>query len=307
MPVDYHENNSWTVYVHIVPQKISGYDYDKYYVGITSQLSKQRWRNGKGYYSRKNNHFWNAIQKYGWDNIEHEIIAEHLTEDEAKDFEKALIKELDSNNKKYGYNLTCGGDGVIGLKMSEESKKLISNKNKKVWENIEYKKSRSGKNHYLYGIHKQVCEHEPYKRKVICLNDGKEYEAITYAANKYKCSLSHILNTCAGRSRYAGYYKSGEKLVWVYKDDYDNLSLNDIYSRLDLANKRVVNKDTKEVYININTATKKYTNKKSANIYHAITGKCKTAYGYRWQYLSDYLKENNLSNEEARKSLIFIA
>lgn len=49
------------LYMHICPN-------GKKYVGITIQEPNQRWRDGKGYC--KNKHFYNAILKYGWDNIQ---------------------------------------------------------------------------------------------------------------------------------------------------------------------------------------------------------------------------------------------
>lgn len=125
--IDNRENNIWTVYIHIVPKEISDYDYDKYYVGITSKSVEKRWANGFGYHSQP---FYNAIKKYGWDNMEHHIIAEHLTEYEAKEFEKVLINILDCNihKGKYGYNLTNGGDGIIGYSFTEESREHKSKK-----------------------------------------------------------------------------------------------------------------------------------------------------------------------------------
>ena len=40
----------YQLYVHIVPQEISGYDYDKYYVGITQGTMMNRWHGGAGYH-----------------------------------------------------------------------------------------------------------------------------------------------------------------------------------------------------------------------------------------------------------------
>lgn len=118
--INYRENNIWSVYIHISPS-------DKYYVGITSQNPiSARWRNGKGY--RNNLHFWRVIQKYGWDNFEHEIFAEHLTKDEACEMEKILIRELDSNDVKHGYNKSSGGEyGRAGIKLSDEVKEKNTN------------------------------------------------------------------------------------------------------------------------------------------------------------------------------------
>lgn len=128
--IDNRENNVWTVYVHIIPKSITKYDYDKYYVGITSKSVDFRWKkDGYGYVSQ--NFFYKAIKKYGWNNIEHYIIAEHLTENEAMDLEKFLIAKLKSNGckYKYGYNLTDGGEGSNGYIPTEEARKKMCLRN----------------------------------------------------------------------------------------------------------------------------------------------------------------------------------
>lgn len=123
--IDYRDNNNYTVYIHIIPKSITKYDYDKYYVGITCYKNiNQRWRKGNGY---REGVFCRAIQKYGWDNIEHYIIASNLTEYEAKNMEKELIRQLHSHvNEKHGYNLTYGGDGISGYKHTESTKQKMS-------------------------------------------------------------------------------------------------------------------------------------------------------------------------------------
>jgi len=108
----------YTVYMHTAP---SG----KMYIGITCQTVKQRWRNGKGY--KTNQPFYNAIQKYGWNNIKHEIIEENLTHDEACELERKLIAKYDTTNKQKGYNVCFGGeDGWVGVHHTEETKRKIS-------------------------------------------------------------------------------------------------------------------------------------------------------------------------------------
>ena len=108
------EERNYSVYVHITP---SG----KYYVGLTSLKPKKRWARGRGY---KTQVFNRAIQKYGWNNIEHQVIASNLTKEEAEKFEIRLIAELHSNNPKYGYNVDNGGNG--SSKFTEETKRKIS-------------------------------------------------------------------------------------------------------------------------------------------------------------------------------------
>ena len=56
-----------------------------------------------------NPHFFRAIVKYGWDNFKHEILFEGLTEDEAYEKEKELIKHHKSNDFQYGFNRSSGG------------------------------------------------------------------------------------------------------------------------------------------------------------------------------------------------------
>ena len=69
--------NSYSVYLHITPSK-------KVYVGITSQANlNRRWQNGEGYRTQKR--FYRAIQKYGWENIEHRIMFSGLTKQEAEE------------------------------------------------------------------------------------------------------------------------------------------------------------------------------------------------------------------------------
>lgn len=99
MTIDYRENAIYTVYIHISPS-------NKYYVGLTKLKPSERWgMHGQMY---KKQAFYNAIIKYGWNNFQHEIIAEHLTRDEACQMERTLIKVLDSNGS-HGYNQDEGG------------------------------------------------------------------------------------------------------------------------------------------------------------------------------------------------------
>lgn len=99
-------DSNYSLYVHIVPSKLSGYDNDKYYVGITSRSVEMRWQNGLGYRTQM---FYRAIKKYGWDNIEHIVLCSNLTEKNAEFLEKETISYLKSNYPEYGYNIAAGG------------------------------------------------------------------------------------------------------------------------------------------------------------------------------------------------------
>ena len=106
----------YTVYVHECPN-------GKRYVGITIQKPNDRWKNGVGY--RNNRHFFNAILKYGWDNITHTILHEGLSRAEACELEQKYIREFDSINN--GYNHSIGGNASsLGFHHTEEAKRKIA-------------------------------------------------------------------------------------------------------------------------------------------------------------------------------------
>ena len=125
------------MYAHI--NKING----KIYIGQTRLKPEKRWRNGNGY--KESVLFWRAIQKYGWDNFDHEIIASNLTKEEADNFERLLIDKLQTQNNKFGYNLTGGGDGSGGTQMSKESRQKMSE--------IQKTRLSDPTNHPFYGKH----------------------------------------------------------------------------------------------------------------------------------------------------------
>lgn len=106
------------VYCHT--NKING----KRYVGITSRRPDKRWGYGKAY--KHNSHFTSAIQKYGWENFEHEVIASDLEEGYAKSFEKMLINLYRSTDRICGYNKSTGGESGSGVKFTAERRHKIS-------------------------------------------------------------------------------------------------------------------------------------------------------------------------------------
>ena len=96
----------FTIYKHI--NKKNG----KVYIGQTIQRPEDRWKNGAGY--RNCTKFYNAIQKYGWDNFEHIILEQkEMTQEEANELENFYIKKYNCLDDKYGYNITEGGYKTI--------------------------------------------------------------------------------------------------------------------------------------------------------------------------------------------------
>ena len=148
--IETKDEKRWCVYCHT--NKING----KRYIGITSQKPEQRWNYGYGY--RGCPLFWNAIQKYGWENFDHKILLKNLTHEEACKNEQKFIEKYKSNNNEYGYNLTAGGEATYGWVPSEEWREKISKalKGKFVGENNpNYGNHKlAGENNPMYGVHR---------------------------------------------------------------------------------------------------------------------------------------------------------
>jgi hypothetical protein len=124
---------NFIVYLAILSNK-------KQYVGVTTRSLKLRVEEHLRLSRRKNiksSIFARAIKKYGIDQVKWEVIDYASSESELFDLEKQWIKELDTFNS--GYNLTIGGDGIIGQVHTKETKQKLSEKTKQYFENYDNK------------------------------------------------------------------------------------------------------------------------------------------------------------------------
>lgn len=189
----------FTVYCHI--NKING----KRYVGITGRDVRKRWLNGKGY--QGSIHFNNAINKYGWDNFEHQIIAENLTKTEAEEMEIKLIKELKTQDARYGYNVADGGnlsskeinqrisDTLRGHTVSESTKEKISKKliGRKIPQDIVQKAVEKRRGRHLTEEQKRKIS-ESEKGKIVS-DETKEKLRIKAKGNKNMLGKKHTFES----------------------------------------------------------------------------------------------------------------
>lgn len=214
----------YCIYKHTSP---SG----KVYIGITSQRPEARWqRGGAGY--KNSGRFRNAIKKYGWENITHEIIASGLTLEDACIAERKLIKRYDSRNPKKGYNVTAGGDRSGGFIMSEEAREKIrvsklGEQNPMFGKHLseEHRRRLSEANtgrkfseeHLMHMREAQSHRTEETLRRmseanarlkipVHCLETGITYSGVSEAARATGCSTSNIVACCKGRRKTTGGY-----------------------------------------------------------------------------------------------------
>ena len=195
--------NLWCVYIH--RNKIN----NKAYIGIAKEPADYRWKNGYGY-KKNQNVFYNAIQKYGWDNFEHIIWCNSLSHEDAKKWEIRLIALFKTNcrkykNPEYGYNMTDGGEGASG---------------RGHW---------IGENNPNYGNHKFAGVNNPRARPVVQLSKSGEFirqwSYISEAANFLHCSMDNIVSCCSYR------IPSAYGFLWMYLDEYEthkDLSCNEL-------------------------------------------------------------------------------
>lgn len=320
--IDYREDAKWTVYVHIVPKELSGYDWDKYYVGITSKSTEERWgKNGCNYRGQR---FLNVINKYGWDNIQHEIIAENLTKNEACDMEKTLISLLKSNNG-HGYNYTNGGDGTSGYKPNDEIRRKmgearknhivkpetiekIRNKNKG-YKMPEERKQKMIKNlpDRRYGNNNMSKEVYQFSIDKIFI---RKFNAVAEARDLLNIKSNGISRSALEHHSYKGYF-------WAYSEDI--IETNGEYKIREISkNKKLSGKKKKVYQFDLNNKLVKIYNSKAdayrnsgeseSVINDDLKNKRKTSRGrrYKWRYEDDVIfnDDGSISIKEETVQLV---
>ena len=208
----------YTVYQH--KNKING----KIYIGITMQKPENRWgNNGNNYKSSP--HFYSAIQKYGWDNFEHNILFTNLTKEEACLKEQELIHYFNSMNRDFGYNSTSGGDiftmnketkqkisqalmgnqNGLGHQCSEEKKKKISEaqKGREFTEEHKQKLSEAAKSRHVPCSEekKQILKEKSHKKPVYCEELNKVFESVQECGRQLGIPATNISKLCNGRGK----------------------------------------------------------------------------------------------------------
>ena len=181
-------NGKWTVYAHV--NKING----KMYIGVTTEKNpSNRWgSNGCNYTGCKK--FYCAIQKYGWDNFDHEIIARNLTKDEASHMEMLLIEKLDTINN--GYNLEPGGVDQ-GPRSPEAIQKLREARLRQVITPEQYEKGAAKRRGVKRppDVVKRVRDAmvKTVGRPYICIETGEWFPSAADAAAKYSIYPQNVL------------------------------------------------------------------------------------------------------------------
>lgn len=259
------EEKKYTVYMHITPNK-------KCYIGVTKQKVNRRWGNGSNYSNNK--YFTNAIKKYGWQNIEHKILFENLTKKQAEKKEIELIKQYNSNDLKYGYNILSGGNVMDGV--TEEIRKKIADK-------------KRGKN--LTKEHKEKIKNSLKGRKMT--DEWKE--KISNSLKGKKKNEETILKISLSKKGTTAWNK-GKHNIYT-KEQINNLSnkTKDNWRREEYRNKntkKVMCIEFNMIFDSITEAKKYFNMESTSHISECCLGKLKSCGKYNgeklhWKYIEE--------------------
>lgn len=323
---------NFKIYKHT--NKING----KIYIGLTSQTLHERCREGEGYHGCPR--FYNAIKKYGWDNFEHEILLEGLTQQEAKQKESEYILKYRSNEEQFGYNLTNGGEfnqpnAEVKRKIGETNKQHMQNGvREKIKEALKDRDFR-GENNPYYGKHhspeirkkmsaNQWSKTQPEKfktliidkiksgkdsrfaKKIIRLYDGKIYDWIQECSKHNEISASTVTNHCMKRISVP---------LFLYYEDYKNMTKEqqEYYkrqaseylknpSKLNPLNKKIVCIENGQVYVSLKICSEKLNVEQGTIIRHCrgYNYQNKPVIVRKFMYYDDYEKLTKQEKEELK-------
>ena len=276
-----YEGKMFTVYTLYNP--IS----EKYYIGITSKSVKERWKNGKGY--GHNSHLTNAINKYGWDAFEKNVIATNLPFELASRFERRLIQECDSYRN--GYNQSTGGENSSSFKMSQEAREKIANYRRQIYGDkcwnygLSIKEVMGDKyDEWLKNV--RIARQQPTSRwkKVICLNDMAVYDSCEKACLHY--GLTTVNDICSCRCGTDKYDSNGYELKFEFYEENKEYSFEQY--NIKHCPKAVICLTTGELFARPSEAARVLGCDESSLLKH-LKGKFKHTHGYQFQYYKDYI------------------
>lgn len=282
---------TWKIYKH--QNKING----KCYIGQTCRKNvSERWNNGKGY---NGTIFAKAIEKYGWDNFDHEIIEDNiLTQEEANEREQYWIEYYGSYGEN-GYNMTRGGDdrsdkGLEVYQIDPDTLKIIKeyrsalfasrennnapvafccNREEKYKHHIKavgfywcYKKDWSEDWQPKIGFEHRVCQIDKDGNLV------KIWESMSEAASSIHRSISSLRQAIKCRCKCANFY-------WCNKNELNNFKIPGLRYHI----RKVICVETGKIYNSIKEAEQET----RIRIRDCLTGRVNRAGSYHWKYIEE--------------------
>ena len=254
----------------------------------------------KGTFKGKNNPMYgktgNLSPSYGITGEKHPMYGKHHTKEtrekisiklKGKHKSQETKEKMKKNNSKYWLGKTGPKHPSYGKCLSEETKNKISETQKNNYKNNKHVKK---------------------DKKIICITTNDILNSIKEAGTKYNVSCSSITACCRGKLKSAGKNTTGEKLIWMYYDEYLTLSSEDISKKIENSNtmnnnsiknrcKKIICLNNHKIFNSIMDASKFYKIDRG-HISHCCNGKQKTAgklpdgTKLKWMFYDEYLKLN---------------
>ena len=272
------------IYCHLFPN-------GKRYIGQTVYTIEDRsGKNGEKY--NKQPILYHAIQKYGWDSVEHFYLEEGLTQEEANIREQYYIKLYKTSEHEFGYNQSLGGKGFTTIDYESVLKEFNEGKTIKqiaqegchsargvgiALETMGITVEERLKNSYK-SAEKRISQYSLSGKYI------KTYESITKASYDTNISVNMISENAREKRESAGGY------IWKYYTNEEDIIVNITRKRKDY---RVSQYDFQNnfiaEYISSTEAAKinGWNNSTAANIREVCNGKRTKAQGYRWKWTAD--------------------
>lgn len=275
----------------------------KKYVGITND-TKRRW----GSFGLDYEHctrFYSAIRKYGWINIQHKILKNGLSQEEAWKEEKKYIEQYNLTNPRKGYNISLGGEGVnvkyrkviqydhdgnilhIFDSQCDASRKL--NIHQTTISKICIHKQRSTKEGYVFRYENDPFDIDNHDIDPLCIpiyqldfdkNIIGEYSSISDAARNVGCHWSSIKSALDKENR-----KCCE-FYWCTKENYKkyNPTIIDKHRRI---YRKVIQLDMDNNYIRTYKSLREAGDAigvRHSSIKEVCVGEREQTGGYKWKF-----------------------
>lgn len=273
--------NCHKIYCHLFPN-------GKRYIGQTAyDIESRSGKNGIKY--SKQSILYNAIQKYGWDCIEHFYLEENLSQQEANIREKYYIDLYKTTDHNFGYNQSLGGDGFTTIDYEKVLQEFQEGKTiKEIAEKYNHSARGIGLVLESMGVPLQERMKNCYKSNMKKISQyslvGKylqSYNSIKEAAEKNNISASMIGETANNKRQSAGGY------IWKFYTNEEDIKVNITRSRKDY---HVIQYDFQgnfiAEYISATEAARinQWSTGAAGNIRQACNGKRNKAQGYKWKW-----------------------
>lgn len=225
----------------------------------------------------RSSHFINIVNKV---DVAVYIIKDNLSEEEAFFLEKETIEDYvycegydieciscKNQYKSFGklVNKTFGGEGSSGMKHTDEAKR----------------KMKENHANFLGGNSKRA-------KSVYCVTTNEIFESISDGTRMYGVRAGDIVSCCKHRLHHAGRFNNGQKLVWIYYDEWLNMSEEEKEKYQDKTIPYIVCLDNEKAYYTKIEASKELGVTANA-IGLNLIGKTKTAGGKVFVYYKDYI------------------